>query len=138
MFTLEQINDIHDRLGNADTLSQYLEALKNIGVADTPPPLKGMGFGAMRAATLAHVKGSTPPKWSEIHDGLYLNRSIRSIASAGANITGSVGISMDHSATAGTGIDPSSWCILSLTLTITACACRIVFWDIASLHAMLG
>jgi len=32
MFTLEQINDIHDRLGNADTLSQYLEALKNIGV----------------------------------------------------------------------------------------------------------
>jgi uncharacterized protein YbcV (DUF1398 family) len=32
MFTLEQINDIHDRFGNADTLSQYLEALKNIGV----------------------------------------------------------------------------------------------------------
>lgn len=32
MFTLEQINDIHDRLGNAETLSQYLEALKNIGV----------------------------------------------------------------------------------------------------------
>lgn len=32
MFTLEQINDIHDRLGNADTLPQYLEALKNIGV----------------------------------------------------------------------------------------------------------
>ena len=32
MFTLEQINDIHDRLGNAETLPQYLEALKNIGV----------------------------------------------------------------------------------------------------------
>jgi uncharacterized protein YbcV (DUF1398 family) len=32
MFTLEQINDIHDRLGNAQTLSQYLEALRNIGV----------------------------------------------------------------------------------------------------------
>ena len=32
MFTLEQINNIHDRLGNAETLSQYLEALKNIGV----------------------------------------------------------------------------------------------------------
>jgi len=32
MFTLEQINDIHDRLGEAETLPQYLEALKNIGV----------------------------------------------------------------------------------------------------------
>ena len=32
MFTLEQINDVHDRLGNAETLSQYLKALKNIGV----------------------------------------------------------------------------------------------------------
>jgi uncharacterized protein YbcV (DUF1398 family) len=32
MFTLEQINEIHDRLGKADTLAQYLEALKNIGV----------------------------------------------------------------------------------------------------------
>lgn len=32
MFTLEQINNIHDRLGNAETLAQYLEALKNIGV----------------------------------------------------------------------------------------------------------
>ena len=32
MFTLEQINDIHDSLGNAETLSQYLEALKSIGV----------------------------------------------------------------------------------------------------------
>ena len=32
MFTLEQINDIHHHLGNAETLSQYLEALKNIGV----------------------------------------------------------------------------------------------------------
>jgi uncharacterized protein YbcV (DUF1398 family) len=32
MFTLQEINDIHDRLGNAETLSQYLEALKNIGV----------------------------------------------------------------------------------------------------------
>jgi uncharacterized protein YbcV (DUF1398 family) len=32
MFTLEQINDIHDRLGNAATLSQYLKALKDIGV----------------------------------------------------------------------------------------------------------
>ena len=32
MFTLEQINKIHDSLGNAETLPQYLEALKNIGV----------------------------------------------------------------------------------------------------------
>ena len=32
MFTLKKINDIHDRLGNAETLSQYLEALKYIGV----------------------------------------------------------------------------------------------------------
>ena len=32
MFTLEQINKIHDDLGKAETLSQYLEALKNIGV----------------------------------------------------------------------------------------------------------
>jgi uncharacterized protein YbcV (DUF1398 family) len=32
MFTLEQINHIHNRLGNAETLAQYLEALKNIGV----------------------------------------------------------------------------------------------------------
>jgi uncharacterized protein YbcV (DUF1398 family) len=32
MFTLEQINDIHNRLGNAETLPQYLEALKKIGV----------------------------------------------------------------------------------------------------------
>jgi len=32
MFTLDQINRIHDRLGNAETLPQYLEALKNIGV----------------------------------------------------------------------------------------------------------
>jgi len=32
MFTLEQINNIHDRLGNAEMLPQYLEALKNIGV----------------------------------------------------------------------------------------------------------
>jgi uncharacterized protein YbcV (DUF1398 family) len=33
MFTIEQINDIHDRLGYTETLPQYLEALKNIGVA---------------------------------------------------------------------------------------------------------
>ncbi len=32
MFTLEQINEIHDRFGHADTLSQYMEALKSIGV----------------------------------------------------------------------------------------------------------
>ena len=32
MFTLDQINRIHDHLGNAETLSQYLKALKNIGV----------------------------------------------------------------------------------------------------------
>jgi uncharacterized protein YbcV (DUF1398 family) len=32
MFTLEQINEIHDRLGNAETLTQYLQALKAIGV----------------------------------------------------------------------------------------------------------
>jgi len=32
MFTLEQINNIHDRLGKAETLSQYLEALRNTAV----------------------------------------------------------------------------------------------------------
>ena len=32
MFTLEQINDIHDQFGRAETLSQYLQALKSIGV----------------------------------------------------------------------------------------------------------
>lgn len=32
MFTLEQINDLHDRLGNADTFSEYMRALKAIGV----------------------------------------------------------------------------------------------------------
>jgi uncharacterized protein YbcV (DUF1398 family) len=32
MFTLDQINSIHDSLGNAETLPRYLEALKNIGV----------------------------------------------------------------------------------------------------------
>jgi uncharacterized protein YbcV (DUF1398 family) len=33
MFTLEQITDIHDRLGNSDTLRAYLSALREIGVA---------------------------------------------------------------------------------------------------------
>jgi uncharacterized protein YbcV (DUF1398 family) len=32
MFTLEQITDIHDRLGNEDTLGRYLRALADIGV----------------------------------------------------------------------------------------------------------
>jgi uncharacterized protein YbcV (DUF1398 family) len=32
MFTLEQITDIHDRLGNRDTLGDYLRALRDIGV----------------------------------------------------------------------------------------------------------
>jgi uncharacterized protein YbcV (DUF1398 family) len=32
MFTIEQIDDIHDRLGNADTLVQYLQSLEAIGV----------------------------------------------------------------------------------------------------------
>jgi uncharacterized protein YbcV (DUF1398 family) len=32
MFTLEQITDIHDRLGNSGTLSGYLRALRDIGV----------------------------------------------------------------------------------------------------------
>ena len=32
MFTLEQINEIHDRLGHAETLPQYLEPLRSIGV----------------------------------------------------------------------------------------------------------
>ena len=32
MFTIEQINDIHDRLGMAETLAQYLRALSAIGV----------------------------------------------------------------------------------------------------------
>lgn len=32
MFTLRQIHEIHDHLGNAETLTQYLRALKAIGV----------------------------------------------------------------------------------------------------------
>ena len=32
MFTIEQINDIHDRLGNASTLATYLQALAAIGI----------------------------------------------------------------------------------------------------------
>jgi uncharacterized protein YbcV (DUF1398 family) len=32
MFTLEQITDIHDRLGGSETLGAYLRALRDIGV----------------------------------------------------------------------------------------------------------
>ncbi len=32
MFTLEQINELHDRLGNMETLNPYLQALNAIGV----------------------------------------------------------------------------------------------------------
>jgi uncharacterized protein YbcV (DUF1398 family) len=32
MFTLEQVTDIHDRLGNKSTLGDYLRALRDIGV----------------------------------------------------------------------------------------------------------
>ncbi len=32
MFTLGQINEIHDQFGRADSLPQYLQALKDIGV----------------------------------------------------------------------------------------------------------
>jgi uncharacterized protein YbcV (DUF1398 family) len=32
MFTLEQITDIHDRLGNRNSLGAYLRALRDIGV----------------------------------------------------------------------------------------------------------
>jgi uncharacterized protein YbcV (DUF1398 family) len=32
MFTLEQINEIHDRLGKAQTLAQYAQALSAIGI----------------------------------------------------------------------------------------------------------
>src|SRR5690242_14261078 len=32
MFTLEQIHELHDRLGNAETLTLYLQALNAIGV----------------------------------------------------------------------------------------------------------
>jgi uncharacterized protein YbcV (DUF1398 family) len=32
MFTLEQIHELHDRLGNAETLNIYLQALNAIGV----------------------------------------------------------------------------------------------------------
>jgi hypothetical protein len=105
---------------------------------DILPPLKRVGFGAIRAATLARVKGSTPPKRSEIHDGLYLNRSIRSISSARADITCSIRISMDHCATARTGINPSLWCTALYKFTTTACACGIVLWNVASLHPILG
>src|SRR5690348_2914908 len=32
MFTIQQINDLHDRLGNMETFAQYVRALKSIGV----------------------------------------------------------------------------------------------------------
>jgi uncharacterized protein YbcV (DUF1398 family) len=32
MFTLEEINDLHNRLGSAKTLAEYVRALKGIGV----------------------------------------------------------------------------------------------------------
>lgn len=32
MFTIQQIDDVHDRLGSAETLAQYLRALNAIGV----------------------------------------------------------------------------------------------------------
>ncbi|WP_405061152.1 DUF1398 domain-containing protein [Kribbella sp. NBC_01505] len=32
MFSLEQVDEIHDRLGNASTLGAFLEALREIGV----------------------------------------------------------------------------------------------------------
>ena len=32
MFTLEQINQIHDRLGRAESLAQYVKALNALGV----------------------------------------------------------------------------------------------------------
>ena len=32
MFTLEQINEIHDRLGRAESLAQYVQALNAIGI----------------------------------------------------------------------------------------------------------
>ena len=32
MFTIEQIDDLHDRLGRPETLSEYVRALKAIGV----------------------------------------------------------------------------------------------------------
>ena len=32
MFTIEQMNDIHDRLGSATTFTEYMRALKAIGV----------------------------------------------------------------------------------------------------------
>lgn len=32
MFTIEHINDLHERLGNAETLAQYLQSLNAIGV----------------------------------------------------------------------------------------------------------
>ena len=31
-FTIEQINDIHDRLGNAETLADYVSGLKALGI----------------------------------------------------------------------------------------------------------
>ena len=33
MFTIEQINDLHDRVGHLETLPDYLRALRAIGVA---------------------------------------------------------------------------------------------------------
>ena len=32
MFTIEQINDLHDRLGNAKTLAEYVLALRALGI----------------------------------------------------------------------------------------------------------
>jgi uncharacterized protein YbcV (DUF1398 family) len=32
MFTIQQINDLHDRLGNMETFAQYVQALNSLGV----------------------------------------------------------------------------------------------------------
>jgi hypothetical protein len=32
MFTIEQINDLHDRLGSAKTFPEYVRGLKALGV----------------------------------------------------------------------------------------------------------
>jgi uncharacterized protein YbcV (DUF1398 family) len=39
MFTIEQINDVHDRLGSAKTFAAYVRALKALGVERCDPYL---------------------------------------------------------------------------------------------------
>ena len=51
----------YDFFGTAGIVFERANTFNDDGSSDTLPPLKGVGFGALGATTLARVKGSTPP-----------------------------------------------------------------------------